>query len=134
MLTLLFTMFSNYCSQGAREPQRGDTREEAPKPPVRPTVLSLVINKSTTRFYPDEESGQIRPELLQVRLDYRKSARGDCWSRSPSRPIWSTYVGRCTSDSKHCTHLQGRGNLPLGFLATLPRALWASSNQIFQLS
>lgn len=62
MLTLLFTMFSNYCSQGPWEPRGGDTREVAPKPPVRPTALSLVIDKSNTRFYSGDQCGQIIPE------------------------------------------------------------------------
>lgn len=62
MLTLLFTMFSNYCSQGPQEPPGGDTREVAPKPPVRPSALSLVINKINTRFHPGGESGQIIPK------------------------------------------------------------------------
>lgn len=85
MLTLLFTMFSNYCSLGPWEPQGGDTREVAPKPPVLPTALSLAIDKSNTRFCSGEECGQIIPETkdsVGAILDYRKSARGDCSSRS----------------------------------------------------
>lgn len=74
MLTLLFTMFSNYCSQGPREPLGGDTWEVAPKPPVRPSALSLAINKSNTRFYLGEETGQInsrdqvKQDLITVNL------------------------------------------------------------------
>lgn len=49
MLTLLFTMFSNYCSLGPWEPQGGDTREVAPKPPVLPTALSIKATHVSVR-------------------------------------------------------------------------------------
>lgn len=101
MLTLLFTMFSNYCSQGPWAPQGGDTREVAPKPPVLPTALSLATDKSNTRFYSGKECGQIIPETkdsAEATLDYGKSERGDCssssnqgqseirWSAAPATP------------------------------------------------
>lgn len=61
MLTLLFPMFSELLQSGTRVPRGGDTWEVVPKPPVRPTALSLAISKSNTRFYSGEESGQIIP-------------------------------------------------------------------------
>lgn len=57
MLTLLFTMFSNYCRQGSHGTQGGDTPEVV-RSRVHLTATSLGINKGSACFYRCEESSQ----------------------------------------------------------------------------